>query len=226
MRVLARDSFVVRALACGERFGNCVRFSDRLKPEQRTEPCRGFSLTELMVTMGVTMLISLAIVGSQLFGIRLTEVTHTKIHSSDKARQLMRLFTSDIRAGRLIQVGNGSQSSFTEAAANTPQQGNALQIYPTDDPNVFVRYFRDASDLTLKRMKSDGSVADLAGGISNAVVFTLESFNGAVLSDRQYNAVVGIDLRYCRLENPAMLVGPQHHYKSYQFKTRIAQPRL
>ena len=187
---------------------------------------RAFSLPELLVTMAVSLLISIAVVGSQLFGIRLTEVTQTKIHSSDKARQLIRLFNSDIQTARLIQIGNGSISSFAEAPAQTPQQGNALQIYPTDATNVFVRYFRLAGDLTLKRMMNDGSVAELAGGVSNTVVFTLEDFRGNVLTDRQHNAVVGIDLRFLRLENPDLPVGPQHHYKSYNFKTRIAQPML
>lgn len=199
-----------------------------MKLSSRAEPgCRrAFSLPELLVTMAVSLLISIAVVGSQLFGIRLTEVTQTKIHSSDKMRQLMRLFNSDIQTARLIQVGNGSYSSFTEAPAQTPQQGNALQIYPTDDTNVFVRYFCTAGDLTLKRMKSDGSVAQLAGGISNAVAFSLENFSGNVLTERQYNAVIGIDLRFSRLENPDLPVGPQHHYKSYNFKTRVAQPML
>ena len=187
---------------------------------------RAFSLPELLVTMAVSLLISIAVVGSQLLGIRLTEVTQTKIHSSDKMRQLMRLFTSDIQTARLIHVGNGSYSSFAEAPVQTPQQGNALQIYPTDDPDIFVRYFWTAGDLTLKRMKSDGSVAEVAGGISNALVFTLENFSGSVLTDRQYNAVIGIDLRFSRLENPDLPVGPQHHYKSYHFRTRIAQPML
>jgi len=199
-----------------------MKFYSRAEPGNR----RAFSLPELLITMAVSLLISIAVVGSQLFGIRLTEVTQTKIHSSDRARQLMRLFNSDIQTARLIQVGNGSYSSFAEAPPQTPQQGNALQIYPTDDPNVFVRYFRTAGDLTLKRMKSDGSVAELAGGISNAVVFTLENFSGNVLTDRQYNAVIGIDLRFSRLENPNLPVGPQHHYKSYRFRTRIAQPML
>jgi len=199
-----------------------MKLSSRAEPGHR----RAFSLPELLVTMAVSLLISIAVVGSQLFGIRLTEVTQTKIHSSDKARQLMRLFNSDIQTARLIQIGNGSPTSFAEAPAQAPQQGNALQIYPTDATNVFVRYFRMAGDLTLKRMMNDGSVADLAGGVSNAVVFSLEDFRGNVLTDRQHNAVVGIDLRFLRLENPDLPVGPRHHYKSYNFKTRIAQPML
>ena len=65
-----------------------MKLSSRAEPGYR----RAFSLPELLVTMAVSLLISIAVVGSQLFGIRLTEVTQTKIHSSDKVRQLMRLF--------------------------------------------------------------------------------------------------------------------------------------
>lgn len=187
---------------------------------------RAFTIPELLLTMAVSVLISVAIVASQLYGIRMTELTQTRIHSSDKARQLMRLLTADIQSAHLIRVGAGSYSSFTEAAAETPHQGNAMQIYPSSDPNVFVRYFRATDDLKLKRMKSDGSLAEIAIGISNAVVFTVEDIAGNVLTDHPHNAVIGIDLQFLQLENPDLPVGPQHHYQSYRFRTRLAQPKL
>jgi hypothetical protein len=188
--------------------------------------CRAFSVTELTVTVAVCVLVSAAVAASQLFGARMTELTQTKVHTTDRNTQLMRLLGSDIRASRKIRVGTGSVSSFVVAPSSTPQQGNALQVYPTDDLNVFVRYFHNPSDNTLRRLDEDGSVMPLASGITNSVVFTFEDFGGAILNDRQRNAVVGLDLRFNRLENPDVPVGPQHHYKSYRFRTRIAQPML
>lgn len=185
-----------------------------------------FTITELTVTISLCVLISAAVAASQLFGARMTELTQTKIHTSDRAVQLMRLLGSDIRNSRKLWVGAGSASSFVPIASNTPQSGNALQIQPTDDPGVFVRYFRRASDNTLQRMANDGSLVQVASAVTNAIVFTLEDSSGAILNDRQRNSLVGIDLRFNRLENPNVPLGPQHYYKSYRFRTRIAQPML
>jgi type II secretory pathway pseudopilin PulG len=185
-----------------------------------------FTITELMVTLSLCVLISAAVAASQLFGARMTELTQTKIHTSDRAVQLMRLLGSDIRNSRKLRIGAGSASSFVPIASNTPQYGNALQVYPTEDTNSFVRYFHRTSDNTLQRMDDDGSLATVAFGVTNTIVFRLEDFAGVVLNDRQRNAVVGLDLGFHRLENPDVPVGPQHYYKSYRFRTRIAQPML
>ena len=185
-----------------------------------------FTITELMVTMSLCVLISAAVAASHLFGARMTELTQTKINTSDNAVRLMRLLGSDIRNARKVSVGTGSASSFIAAPANSPQQGNALEVYPTEDVNIFVRYYRNSADNTLTRIDDDGSSTRLAIGVTNATVFTLENCAGAVLSDRQRNAVIGIDLSFNRLENPHVPLGPQHYYKSYRFRTRIAQPML
>src|SRR5688572_19335694 len=185
-----------------------------------------FTIPELTVTLAVCVIVSAAVAGGQLFGARMTELTQTKVHTSDRARQLIRLLGSDIRNSQKVRIGTGSVSLFAPAPNNSPQQGNALQIYPTDNTNVFVRYFYSPSDNTLQRMDEDGSLAPLALGVTNSLVFTLEDFAGAVLNDRQRNAVVGLDLRFNRLKNPDAPVGGPYYYKSYRFRTRIAQPML
>src|SRR5687767_8777108 len=195
-------------------------------PQRSSRTALAFTLTEVMVTLAISLLITIAVIGTQLFGAQMTRLTQAKIHSSDRARQLMRLLSADIQSGRLIQIGAGSQTSFVPAAPETPQQGNAVQIYPTQDPNIFIRYFRSASDSKFKRMKNDGSVAELAAGVSNTLVFTLENYQRTVLTQPQAKAVIGVNLQFSRLENPDLPVGPAHHYKSYRFETRFAQPAL
>jgi len=187
---------------------------------------RAFTIPEVTVTLAICVIVSAAIAGGQLFGARMTELTQTKVHTSDRARQLMRLLGSDIRNSKKVRIGTGSSSSFAAAPSTTPQQGNALQLYPTDDTNVFVRYFYRPSDKTLQRMDDDGTLTPLASGVTNSLVFALEDYAGAVLNDRQRNAVVGVDLRFDRLENPDAPVGAPYYYKSYRFRTRIAQPML
>lgn len=188
--------------------------------------CLAFTITELTVTLAICVLVSAAVAGSQLFGARMTQLTQTKVHTSTKATQLIRLLGADIRDSRKVRIGTGSSSSFIPAPSGAPQHGNALQVYPTDDPSSFIRYFYNAADKSLQRMDDDGSLTPMAAGVTNSMVFTLEDFSGAILNDRQRNAVIGVDLRFNRLENPDASVGAQHYYKSYRFRTRIAQPML
>jgi len=185
-----------------------------------------FTIPELTVTLAICVIVSAAVAGGQLFGARMTELTQTKVHTSDRARQLMRLLGSDIRNSQKVRIGTGSVSLFVPAPSATPQRGNALQIYPTANTNVYVRYFYNSSDKTLQRMDDDGTLTPVASGVTNSLVFTLEDYAGTVLNDRQRNAVVGLDLRFNRLENPNAPVGASFYYKSYRFRTRIAQPML
>jgi type II secretory pathway pseudopilin PulG len=200
---------------------------DRIRKHRKRRPFfRGFTLPEVLLTMTICVLITIAVVTSQMFGARLTQFTQAKVNTSDNARSLMRLLNSDIQSARLVRVGQGNSSSFTEALIDTPQQGNALEIYPTTSSNVFLRYFRNASDSKLKRLATNGVVADLASNITNLSVFSAEDFRGNVVTTRQHNAVIGIDLQFNRLTNPNLPLGPGQHYKSYRFQTRIAPPML
>lgn len=203
---------------------NVNRASPVRNRADKSARCRAFTITELTVTLAICVLVSAGIAGGQLFGARMTELTQTKVHTSNKAAQLMRLLASDVRVARKVFIGAGSSSSFTPAAASTPQQGNALQIHPSDDPGIFIRYFYNPADSSLQRIDNSGSRTRVASGVTNSLVFTLEDFAGATLNDRQRNAVIGIDLRFNRLADPDVSIGPEHYYKSYRFRTRIAQP--
>ena len=192
-----------------------------------TKPaCAAFTLPEVLITTTICVLISIAVIATQIFGARLTQFTQAKVNTSDNARSLMRLLSSDIQSARLIRIGQGNATAFTEAAIDAPQQGNAIEICPTSNPTPFVRYFRNTSDSKLKRLNPDGSVSDLANYVTNAIVFTAEDFRGNMLTTHQHNAVIAIDLQFNRLKNPDLPIGPGEHYKWYRFQTRIAQPML
>jgi type II secretory pathway component PulJ len=187
---------------------------------------RGFTIAELMITLTLTALISGGMLATQLYGMRMTELTQTKVHTSDRARQLIRLLTADIQRAQQVMVGNGTASSFTEAAIDTPQQGNALQLYPEANTNVFVRYFWNSTDKALKRVTNTGQLDMVAEAIQNSGIFTAENFAGTILTNRQQNAVIGVDCNFMKLKNPDKPVGPTEYYKSYRLRTRVAVSAL
>jgi prepilin-type N-terminal cleavage/methylation domain-containing protein len=86
--------------------------------------CRtGFTLAEVMVSMAIVLLAMAAILSCHLFGLRMFEITKAKLGASDDARGSISRMIGEIRSAKLIRIGQGNASSFTEVALNTPQSG-------------------------------------------------------------------------------------------------------
>ena len=187
----------------------------------------GFTLTELMVSVAITMLVMAGLITSHLFGLRMHELSKVKLGVSEDSRVALSLLTDDIRAAKSLRFGTGSLSSFTEIPLNTPQTGNALQLYPGTDTNVFIRYYWDGTDSLLKRT-TNGSTATtvVANPITNSVVFTAENYSGTTLTNNQNNCVVAVNLQIFRLDYPVTLIGPGKFYDTYRLHTTVTRRAL
>jgi hypothetical protein len=183
-----------------------------------------FTLAEIMTAMGLFSLVVIGVVYSQLFGMRLFNITSTRVAASDNARKVLNRVRDDIRSGKLLYVGNGSSAGFTNIALNGLRQGNALQICPTTDTNVFIRYYLDAATQTLRRTTSGtGQVQVLAPYLTNQTVFIAEDFGGHTLTNDQNNRVIKMVLDFYQWEFPAAQVGVGAFYDSYHLQTRITR---
>ena len=196
-------------------------------PGLRCAQERAFTLTELLITSALALLVGTMLLAAFFFGNRMWQITQTKIYASDLSRQIVRVLTTEVHSAKNIRVGNGNSSSFTEAAVDAPQQGNAIQIYPTVNTNYFVRYYRDSADNKLKCVTNGApSPVVVAKFVSNPVIFRIEDFGGNVLTARQNNCVVGLTLDFSQIENPGVPVGPDAYYKSFRIATKIAKRAL
>jgi prepilin-type N-terminal cleavage/methylation domain-containing protein len=190
--------------------------------------CRtGFTLAEVMVSMAIVLLAMAAILSCHLFGLRMFEITKAKLGASDDARGSISRMIGEIRSAKLIRIGQGNASSFTEVALNTPQSGSAIQVYPGTNSNTFVRYFWDASDQKLKRLTNGAAQASVvAHAISNATVFTSENYRGVLLTNNENNRVIGLNLQFYQLQYPTVAIGPGNYYDYYQLRTKITRRAL
>ena len=75
-----------------------------------------FTITELLVTLMVTMLVMAGLISAYLFGLRLYEFTKPKLSASDHARKTVGRLIGELRSADRIRVGQGSLSAFTEVA--------------------------------------------------------------------------------------------------------------
>ena len=190
--------------------------------QPRCHAQRAFTLSGLMVAMALLVVVSGGILASHIFGLRLYEFTRTRLGASDAARKAVNQLTAEIGSATSLKVGEGTLQSFQEPDVNTPQQGNAIELYPSTNTSVFIRYFLDPADDKLKRVTEDPTqVSVLAHSVSNAVVFTCEDFAGNVLSNRQGSYVVAVRLNFYSLQDLQVPVGPSNYYTSYRLQAKI-----
>ena len=183
-----------------------------------------FTLAEIMTATGLISLVVIGVVYSQLFAMRTFNITSTRISASDNARKVLNRVRDDVRSGKLLYVGSGSGIGFTHIALNSPHQGNALQIYPTTDTNVFIRYYLDTATQTLRRTASGtGQVQVLAPFLTNQIAFIAEDFAGHTLTNDQNNRVIKMVLDFYQWEFPVAQVGAGAFYDSYHLQTRITR---
>jgi hypothetical protein len=130
----------------------------------------------------------------------------------------------DVRSGKILYVGNGSSTGFTHIALNSLHRGNALQIHPTTDTNVFIRYYLDLDSQSLQRTTSGSEqVQVLAPYLTNQIAFVAEDFAGRTLTNDQNNRVIKMVLDFYQWEFPVARVGGGAFYDYYHLQTRITR---
>ena len=189
--------------------------------------CSGFSLVEQMVAV---MIISMVIAGAMtihIFGLRLYNITEAKLSSGDEARRAISLLIDEIRSAKIVRVGSGGLTSFSEAEVDSEQQGSAIQIFPTTNTAEWIRYYWDSSDQKLKRTE-DGlsSYLVIAQSISNSIVFTSEDYSGTVLTNNQNNRVIGLTMEFEQVVDLTTGTTNDGLYDYYRLRAKITRRAL
>lgn len=181
-----------------------------------------FTIPEIMITMTIVLMVMAAVITCHLLGLRMFEMTKAKLGASDDARRAISSMISEIRSAKTVRVGNGSLTVFKDIDIDTPKLGNAIQVYPSTDTNVWVRYFWDAADQKVKRASNGMTIATvIASAVSNQMVFSAEDYTGRPLTNNAQDYVIGLNLQFYQLQYPAVSIGPGNYYDYYQLQTRI-----
>jgi len=185
---------------------------------------RAFTLVELQLSTVVIVLVISAVIASNLIGMKMYEVTRTKVSASDHARYAVGLLTQDIRTANRVQIGSGSLGSFTAVSNGVALQGAAIKIYPTTNATPYIQYYLDSADQKLKRFTNGATAASVvAEFVTNSVVFKAEDHRGTNLTAFQGNWVVGLNLQFYQLQYPVVTVGAGGLYDYYQLNTKITR---
>jgi hypothetical protein len=176
-----------------------------------------------MVSLAIFCLMLQAVMQVHLQGLRLFQINSVKLTAAGDHRRCFNQLSEDVRTAELMRVGQGSQTSFSEAARNTEQQGNAVQLYPSAaNTSQYIRYYWDRTTKSLRRRAADGTVTEIVGSVLDGDLFTLENGGGQVLTNRSSRCVLRVSLELTALRDPRDKVGAGQHYSAYRLQTRVA----
>lgn len=195
-------------------------------PRTATLARKAFTLVELMVSMGIFSMVTLGMISLHLFGQRQDQMVQSKLGASDQSRQALGLLTDDIRTAKIYSIGNFSSGNFTALDIGTAQQGNAVKLQLTTDPNFNTIYYFDTGAGKLYRQKSGSSapkliVSGLTNVTANSMSFRGENYRGEIQTDLTHKGVVSVLLEFAEYQYPYTQVGPGLRFDYYKTEFKV-----
>jgi len=165
------------------------------KPGSRARKALAFTLTEMMVTMAVFLLVVIAMVSLQTFGVRMTSITASKLTSIGYSLTALDAIRDEVRGANSVFVGNGTGALFTA----TGTVGNTLEIFPTTN-NSYIQVYLNTNSGSLYTLHGTNSGAFLiASGITNHVAFQSMNYAGNIATNSQDHYTITMTLKFCQL---------------------------
>jgi len=179
-----------------------------------------FTLTEMMVTMAIFSMVALAMVSLQIFGFKMNSFTSSKLIYTGYTLKTLDRICNQVRGASLVQVGNGSSTSFTSTSTN----GNALQIYPTTNLANYIRFYlatNPAAFYNLYQLTNGGQPSLIASNIVGSTAFQIEDYQGSnIVAGSTGHYTIGMTLWFAQLAYS----DPIPAYDYYAFQT-LMTPR-
>ncbi len=183
-------------------------------------PDKGFTLPEILIATMVFLLMVAGIIAANLFGLRMFQVTETKLNVTTWSRETVEEITGEVQACNTAWVGDITNGVFAGLLDGETQQGTALLIYPNANTTNYVLYFVNPSDQTFRRTTDQPGTAEvLADSVTNIMVFAAQDFSGNVLTNNQNNRVIHLTLEFYQ---PARYLQGADYYKLETSVTRRA----
>lgn len=183
--------------------------------------------------VGMAIFVSIlvgAVVGLQIFGMRVYTLAATKLTATADARKSLNALRSHIRSAKQVNVGNYANGTFSLIPDNQPQVGNALELYFAITNNQVsgipvIYYQRSSGDSGGLYSVSNNVVTQLAGYITNQDVFAAEDCLGDTLDLHENNRVICITLQFYKWEYPLGIIGTNgvNAYNFYRLQTRVSR---
>ena len=201
---------------------------------RRLQGCAAFTLVEMMVTVAIFSMVVLAIIGLQLYAMKVYTLGATMLNATTSGRQTMNNIRDHVRAGEIVLVGtfNGTNgSAFSQAPLGELQQGNALEIeYTNSSSTNFLVYYQDPTTTNLYSFSNSPATSfartadvTVAHYVTNYYCFFAENYQGTVQTNYVNNSVIHVMLQFYQWQFSVGISGGSavNSYNYYSLNTRI-----
>ena len=203
-----------------------MKLSARNSSTSRECAAGGFTLVEIMVTSAIFLMVVMAMVAVQIYGLRVYTLAATKITATTGGREALNNMRDAIRGGKTVYVGIYSNSTFTLTPNGQIQAGNARQIYTATNGSAAnaIVFYMDPVKTNMSELYN-GTVSVLAPYMTNYYCFTNEDYTGHALTNYQNNPVIHLTMQFYQWEYPIGYIGSDalNAYDYYTLNTRICR---
>lgn len=210
-----------------------------------------FTLAEMLIAMGIFSMVIIAMVATQLFGLRVYTLAATKLNATAGCRKALNQVRDAVREAKTVNVGNcnSTPGSFTNLGLAALQIGNAVLINPTTNAIPYTLFYLDRTTTTncsLMQFVVASNAANtalisntytLASYITNQDIFTAQDWKGNTLTNEDQvdntlaaipnRLVILMKLQFYMWEYPIAYVGTNtgygNMYDYYQLRTKITR---
>jgi len=211
-----------------------------------------YTLAEMLIVMGLFSLLTIAMVATQLFGLRVYTLAATKLSATAGCRKALNTVRDQIRSAKEVDIGNCNNfgpASFTNIGLSALQVGNAIRLSTNNTltNGTYMLIYQDATLPTTNYLKqcmvtvtgtttNYGVTNILATYITNWDIFTAEDYLAHTLTneDQEDNTlqaipnrlVVYVKLQFYQWEYPVAFVGTNqgaNMYDFYQLRTKVTR---
>jgi prepilin-type N-terminal cleavage/methylation domain-containing protein len=165
---------------------------------------RGFTLTEILIAVAVFMILLAGIISANLFGLKMFQLNQAKLTATDWSRRTFGKITDEVHACNSVSILNvDTNGNFTGLIDGEAQQGNALEIFPTQDTNNSTIYFVNLPDQTFRRTELTPGGTNtfiLADSVTNAVIFTAQDIFGQIQTNTANTRLIHLVLEFYQPE--------------------------
>jgi prepilin-type N-terminal cleavage/methylation domain-containing protein len=214
----------------------------RLALPARRMTVAGFTLVEMMITVGIFAVLIGGLIAVQIFGMRVYTLAGTKLMATTNARQALNTMRDQIRSAQQVYVGIFDPATQTfSRITNGLQIGNALQLYtvPTSQATLlYTVFYQDPSVNMVYSITNNPATSNLLDGLTilakymtNYYCFDAEDYQYPpnIMSNYVNNPVIGVTMNFSQWEYPIGYVisggktNAANAYDYYYLRTHVTR---
>lgn len=186
--------------------------------------CRGYTLLEAITSTSILSIAFIAFAFSVSQGGRISALANGKLSYTSDSQLFLNRIIPEIREAKDIEIGLWDGTDFNKLTNGVPKLAHAIRVFATTNRSNYTVFYLDVNDDSLKSyVAGAGSPTRLIGTVTNAAPFTLEGFQGNVLSNDFSNYVVGIQLEMKEILFGSVQENGQYAFDNFRLNTKITR---